>query len=102
MLSGKNKMEAIMRVLIMICMVATLVSVALAATGTAPFYTPPYVPSSCYGYQNKGVMLAVASDTIWDNRAACGRNYQVTCTGPTNQGIPQPCRGSVVVQIVDY
>ncbi|KAL3535303.1 hypothetical protein ACH5RR_003764 [Cinchona calisaya] len=95
-------MEAIMRVLIMICMVATLVSVALAATGTATFYTPPYVPSSCYGFQDNGVMIAAASDAIWNNRAACGRNYRVTCTGPTNQGVQRPCRGSVVVKIVDY
>lgn len=47
-------------------------------------------------------MIAAASDAIWDNRAACGRNYRVTCTGPTNQGVPQPCRGSVVVKVVDY
>ncbi|KAJ8617236.1 hypothetical protein MRB53_013422 [Persea americana] len=77
---------------------------ATADTGTATFYTPPYVPSSCYGYQNDGVMIAAASDAIWDNRAACGRHYKVTCTGATNKGVPRPCRGSgtVVVRIVDY
>ncbi|KAI8562763.1 hypothetical protein RHMOL_Rhmol03G0060400 [Rhododendron molle] len=80
-----------------------LTHVAYAATGTATYYTPPYVPSSCYGYQNNGVMIAAASPTIWNNRAACGRMYRVRCTGPTNQGVPQPCRGqSVVVKIVDY
>ncbi|KAK1289234.1 EG45-like domain containing protein [Acorus calamus] len=47
-------------------------------------------------------MIAAASDVIWDNRSACGRRYSVTCTGPTNQVVPQPCRGSVVVTIVDY
>ncbi|XP_055824608.1 EG45-like domain containing protein [Solanum dulcamara] len=48
-------------------------------------------------------MIAAASDTIWGNRAACGRMYRVTCTGPTNQGVPQPCTGtSVVVKVVDY
>ncbi|KAK1275767.1 EG45-like domain containing protein [Acorus gramineus] len=78
-----------------------LASLAAADTGTATFYTPPYVPSSCYGYQDNGVMIAAASDVIWDNRAACGRRYSVTCTGATNQ-VPQPCRGSVVVKIVDY
>ncbi|CAI9098655.1 OLC1v1035341C3 [Oldenlandia corymbosa var. corymbosa] len=90
------------RVFMIISLVACLVSVAYAASGTATYYTPPYVPSSCYGYQDNGVMIAAASDVIWNNRAACGRNYRVTCTGPTNQGVPQPCRGSVVVKIVDY
>ncbi|GMN65179.1 hypothetical protein TIFTF001_034249 [Ficus carica] len=48
-------------------------------------------------------MIAAASDAIWDNRAACGRMYSVTCTGATNLGVPQPCKGgSVVVKIVDY
>ncbi|XP_027176407.1 EG45-like domain containing protein isoform X2 [Coffea eugenioides] len=95
-------MGATMRVLMMIAMAASLVSVSYAATGTATFYPPPYVPSSCYGFQNNGVMIAAASDAIWGNRAACGRNYRVTCTGRTNLGVLQPCRGSVVVKIVDY
>lgn len=48
-------------------------------------------------------MIAAASDAIWGNRAACGKRYRVTCTGATNQGVPQPCKGtSVVVKIVDY
>nr|XP_048336324.1 EG45-like domain containing protein [Ziziphus jujuba var. spinosa] len=61
--------------------------------------------SSCYGYQDNGVMIAAASDAIWNNRRACGRMYRVRCTGATNQGVPQPCRGDgngVVVKIVDY
>nr|XP_027065992.1 EG45-like domain containing protein [Coffea arabica] len=102
MLFGEERMGATMRVVMMIGMVASLVSIAHAATGTATFYTPPYVPSSCYGYQDNGVMIAAASDAIWNNRKACGKTCTVRCTGPTNQGIPQPCRGSVVVKIVDY
>jgi expansin (peptidoglycan-binding protein) len=63
----------------------------------------PLTASSCYGYQNNGVMIAAASDVIWGNRAACGRSYRVKCIGGTNQGVPQPCKGtSVVVKIVDY
>ncbi|KAL7257581.1 hypothetical protein ACSBR1_003817 [Camellia fascicularis] len=47
-------------------------------------------------------MIAAASDAI-EGKATCGRNYKVTCTGPTNQGVPHPCTGkSVVVTIVDY
>ncbi|CAN6699864.1 unnamed protein product [Malus baccata var. baccata] len=94
------------RVLIVVAVVAMFIclpSAAYAAEGTATFYTPPYVPSSCNGYQNDGVMIAAASDAIWGNRAACGRKYSVTCIGATNQGVPQPCKGnSVVVKIVDY
>lgn len=59
--------------------------------------------SSCNGYQDDGVMIAAASDAIWNNRAACNKRYSVRCTGATNQGVPQPCRGgSVVVRVVDY
>eukprot|EP00262_Sarcandra_glabra_P008189 TRINITY_DN21497_c0_g1_i1.p1 TRINITY_DN21497_c0_g1~~TRINITY_DN21497_c0_g1_i1.p1 ORF type:complete len:131 (+),score=11.66 TRINITY_DN21497_c0_g1_i1:38-430(+) len=80
-----------------------LLSVGVAIPGTATFYGPPYVPSSCYGFEDRGVMVAAASDVIWDNRAACGRRYSVTCTGRTNEGVLQPCRGtSVIVTVVDY
>ncbi|XP_038696883.1 EG45-like domain containing protein [Tripterygium wilfordii] len=81
--------------------VVGLISVASAETGTATFYTV-YVPSSCYGYEDQGVMIAAASPSIFNNRAACGRMYNFRCTGPTNQGVPQPCRGNgVTVKIVD-
>ncbi|XP_059636402.1 EG45-like domain containing protein [Cornus florida] len=90
-----------MRAIIMVCMAASLISMASAIAGTATYYTV-YVPSACYGYQDQGVMIAAASDAIWNNGAACGKMYRVTCTGPTNQGVPQPCRGNgVTVKIVD-
>ncbi|KAM0943108.1 putative EG45-like domain containing protein, plant [Dioscorea sansibarensis] len=89
--------------LVLVIVLLSFASSVLAASGIATYYTPPYTPSSCYGYEDKGVMIAAASDAIWDNRAACGRRYSVTCTGPTNQGVPQPCKGtSVVVTVVDY
>ncbi|XP_038698266.1 EG45-like domain containing protein [Tripterygium wilfordii] len=81
--------------------VVGLISMASAEPGTATFYTE-YVPSACYGYEDQGVMIAAASPEIFNNRAACGRMYNVRCTGPTNQGIPQPCKGKTVnVKIVD-
>ncbi|KAK1551330.1 hypothetical protein Q3G72_034014 [Acer saccharum] len=81
--------------------ITCFVSVALAIPGTATYYTT-YVPSACYGFEDHGVMIAAAGDALWQNGAACGRMYSVTCTGPTNQGVPQPCRGgSVTVKIVD-
>ncbi|KAI8023127.1 EG45-like domain containing protein [Camellia lanceoleosa] len=89
-------------VMMMVGMVICLATVAHAAQGTATYYGPPYLPSACYGNQDKGVMIAAASDAI-GGKATCGRNYKVTCTGPTNQGVPHPCIGkSVVVTIVDY
>ncbi|XP_062079753.1 EG45-like domain containing protein [Humulus lupulus] len=98
------RMEIESRVLLIV--LGTLIclsSVAHAASGTATFYTPPYVPSSCYGFQDNGVMIAAASDVLWNNREACGKRYRIECTGATNQGVPRPCTGqSVVVQIVDY
>ncbi|KAL7237542.1 hypothetical protein ACSBR2_003778 [Camellia fascicularis] len=89
-------------VMMMVGIVICLATVAHAAQGTATYYGPPYKPSACYGNQGKGVMIAAASDAI-GGKAACGRKYNVTCTGPTNQVVPCPCTGkSVVVTIVDY
>ncbi|CAK9169517.1 unnamed protein product [Ilex paraguariensis] len=93
---------------------------AFADEGSATFYTPPYwvkewkritlfissfgdATSACNGYNDDGVMIAAASDAIWDNGGACGTRYSVTCLNETNLGDPHPCNGnSVVVTIVDY
>ncbi|KDP34255.1 hypothetical protein JCGZ_07826 [Jatropha curcas] len=89
-----------MQVMLMLSMAARLATISYAAEGTATFYNH-YVPSYCYGNANKGVMIAAASDAIWNNGAACGRKYRVRCTGATNNG-PPPCKGgSVDVTIVD-
>ncbi|XP_026384116.1 EG45-like domain containing protein [Papaver somniferum] len=74
------------------------------SNGIATFNTPPYVPSSCDGFQDDGVMIAEASDTLWNGGGACGSFYQVTCISGTNAGTAQPCLSSspVVVKIVDY
>ena len=58
--------------------------------------------SSCFGYQNQGVMIGAASNAIWVRRAASGRMYRVRCIRANNRGAP-PCEGtSVVIKIVDY
>lgn len=59
--------------------------------------------SACNGYADDGAFIAAASDTLWKNRAACGKYYIVECLGGTNQA-PQPCHeiAAVVVKIVDY
>ncbi|KAH7860993.1 hypothetical protein Vadar_020400 [Vaccinium darrowii] len=81
---------------------SNLVAYADLGQGIGTYYNPPYVPSACYGFQDNGVLVAGVSDAIWDNGAACGRMYQVTCIGAVGWG-PQDCTGvSVVVKIVDY
>ncbi|XP_038695431.1 EG45-like domain containing protein [Tripterygium wilfordii] len=81
--------------------VAGLISMASAESGTATFYTK-YFPSACYENEDHGVMIAAASPAIYKHGAACGRMYNVWCTGPTNQGEPNPCRGNgVTVKVVD-
>ncbi|EER90280.1 hypothetical protein BDA96_10G311500 [Sorghum bicolor] len=86
--------------LLVAALLGCLVSASLADQGTATYYTV-YTPSACYGYQDEGTMIAAASDGLWDNGAACGRMYQVSCAGGTN-ATPNPCKGgSVTVKIVD-
>ncbi|CAL5375079.1 unnamed protein product [Camellia sinensis] len=47
-------------------------------------------------------MIVTTSDALWNNGAACGKMYSVSCTGATNQGVPQPCKGGgVTMKIVD-
>lgn len=55
------------------------------------------------GLQNQGTMIAAASEALWNNGAACGRMYRITCTAGTNSGVAQPCKAgtSVTVKIVD-
>ncbi|XP_073158283.1 EG45-like domain containing protein [Henckelia pumila] len=92
---------AMERVIILALIATSLISVASAIAGTATYYTV-YVPSACYGFTDKGVMIAAANRALYNNGAACGSFYKVRCTGPTNQGVPQPCRnGEITVQIVD-
>lgn len=51
--------------------------------------------------QPEDLMIAVAGDSIWYNKAACGRSYLVTCIKATNQA-PEACKeGEIIVTIVD-
>ncbi|KAK9715542.1 hypothetical protein RND81_06G171900 [Saponaria officinalis] len=94
-------MAAIMRGVMIVAIFASFASVAFATAGQATFYTQ-YTPSSCYGNQDMGTMIAAVSADIFQNKAACGRMYTVTCTSGTNLGVPMPCRGgSVTVKVVD-
>ncbi|KAH6817461.1 hypothetical protein C2S51_002162 [Perilla frutescens var. frutescens] len=91
---------AIERIIIAVIVASSLISMASAIAGEATYYTT-YVPSSCYGFEDQGTMIAAANPGLFNNRAACGRFYKVRCTGPTNN-VPNACRnGEVTVKIVD-
>ncbi|KAK9715544.1 hypothetical protein RND81_06G172100 [Saponaria officinalis] len=94
-------MAALMRGVMIVAIFASFASVAFATAGQATFYTV-YTPSSCYGDQDQGTMIAAVSADIFQNKAACGSMYTVTCTSGTNLGVAMPCRGgSVTVKVVD-
>ncbi|KAK4604642.1 hypothetical protein RGQ29_012917 [Quercus rubra] len=95
-------MSVIIRYLLMVTIAICLVPVESTFYGTATFYSP-YIPSACFGDTNEGSYVAGVGDELWDNGAACGRQYSVICTGATNGGVPQPCTGAAVtVTVVDY
>lgn len=83
-----------MRSVLLLAIIASCASVAYCTAGTATYYTV-YTPSSCYGYQDQGTMIAAVSSDIFQNKAACGSMYRVTCTGANCRG------GSVTVKVVD-
>ncbi|CAA2968231.1 Hypothetical predicted protein [Olea europaea subsp. europaea] len=87
---------AIERIIIATLIATSLISMASAIPGTATFYTT-LVPSACYGFEDRGTMVAAANPSLYNNGAACGRRYRVRCTGPANA-----CTGNeVTVTIVD-
>ncbi|KAK3146790.1 hypothetical protein QOZ80_3BG0272030 [Eleusine coracana subsp. coracana] len=89
---------------VVLAMVVGLAMVSLVAgtAGTATFYTPPYTPSKCHGFQNDGTMIAAGSDVFWRGASPCDQRYEVRCTSATNEGVPHPCTGrSVIVRMVD-
>ncbi|KAG0569409.1 hypothetical protein M758_6G083700 [Ceratodon purpureus] len=78
-----------------------------ALTGQATYYGPPFTPSSCYGFDTgpfgpEPYMIAAASPGLFNNRAACGVSYRVTCLGATS-GAANGCSATptVTVKVVD-
>ncbi|KAF7847043.1 hypothetical protein BT93_L3414 [Corymbia citriodora subsp. variegata] len=88
------------RVLMAVCILLGLVSVGVAAPGSATFYKP-HQPSDCHRVKEPGPMVAAASDSLWSNGAICGKKFNVTCLGPPSTGEKFPCKGSVIVTVVD-
>ncbi|KAK7847488.1 eg45-like domain containing protein, partial [Quercus suber] len=74
--------------------------------GTAGLYSPPYLPTACYGSDAfqfpSSNLFAAAGDGIWANGTACGRLYLVRCI--TSTSTPYACNQNQTIQIkiVDY
>ena len=69
--------------------------------GTAALYSPPHSPTACYGSDASQFpssnLFAAAGDGIWDNGAACGRLYLVSCI--TTGSTPYACNQNQTIQI---
>ncbi|KAA8525366.1 hypothetical protein F0562_007216 [Nyssa sinensis] len=66
-----------------LCIFALLFHASHGDVGTASHYSPPYLPTACFGNDPSQFpssnLFATASEGIWDNGAACGRQYLVRC-----------------------
>lgn len=75
-----------------------------ADIGIALSYSPPYAPTACYGNDPgqfpTSNLFAAAGEGIWDNGAACGRQYLVRCISGVGNRV-QCAGGTIQVRIVD-
>ncbi|MCE0481925.1 hypothetical protein HAX54_040134 [Datura stramonium] len=71
-----------------------------ADLGTASQYSPPYTPSACFGSDStqfpSSNFFAAAGEGIWDNGAACGRQYLISCISSV---LPRACKPGETIQI---
>ncbi|KAL6985314.1 hypothetical protein U1Q18_018690 [Sarracenia purpurea var. burkii] len=87
-------------------LIASLFHFCRADIGAAATYTQPYTPTACYGNAAnqfpKTNLFAAAGEGIWDNGAACGRQYLVRCinVAPSAGRCIDP-RETIQVKIVD-
>ncbi|XP_074278890.1 EG45-like domain containing protein [Silene latifolia] len=78
-------------------------NIVLADVGTAALYRPPYLPTRCSGYSEEQLpengFFASVGEGLWNDGAACGRQYQVRCIS----GPHRPCKnGNIVATVVDF
>ncbi|CAK9154331.1 unnamed protein product [Ilex paraguariensis] len=82
-----------------------LFQISNADLGTASQYRPPYTPTACYGNDASQFptsnLFAAAGEGIWDNGAACGRQYLVRCISAVVPGTCVPGQ-TIQVRIVDH
>ncbi|KAI7993244.1 EG45-like domain containing protein [Camellia lanceoleosa] len=77
---------------------------SLADVGTTASYAPPYIPTACSGNDGSQFpssnLFAAAGEGIWDNGAACGRQYLVRCISAAAPKSYNPSQ-TIQVKIVD-
>ncbi|CAK7353552.1 unnamed protein product [Dovyalis caffra] len=85
---------------LLILLLATLFHLSHGDVGTAANYSPPYLPTACYGNSASQFpstnMFAAAGEGLWDNGAACGRQYLVRCI---SAAVPRTCNPDQVIQV---
>ncbi|MCD7467694.1 hypothetical protein HAX54_005259 [Datura stramonium] len=86
--------------LLMLFLFAHFFHASQADLGTASQYSPPYTPTACFGSDAtqfpSSNFFAAAGEGIWDNGAACGRQYLVSCI---NSVLPRACKQGETIQI---
>ncbi|KAJ1410987.1 RlpA-like protein, double-psi beta-barrel domain [Sesbania bispinosa] len=88
--------------LILFCLIlpTLFIPYSQADVGTAAQYGPPYLPTACFGGDASQFpssnMFGSAGEGIWDNGAACGRQYQVRCI---SAAAPRTCIPGQTIQI---
>ncbi|XP_039172228.1 uncharacterized protein LOC104415905 isoform X2 [Eucalyptus grandis] len=100
--------RSLLRFLLLLLLFLLLVPRAVGDVGTASYYGPPYERTECYGegssqFPNSHLFAAVG-DELWDQGAACGREYELQCISEAHSG-PGPCNpgsGTIRVKVVDY
>uniref|UniRef100_A0A7N2QYQ4 Expansin-like EG45 domain-containing protein n=2 Tax=Quercus lobata TaxID=97700 RepID=A0A7N2QYQ4_QUELO len=84
----------------LVVILAALFFLSHADVGTAAQYKTPYLPTACYGNDASQFpsnnLFASAGEGIWDNGAACGRQYLVRCISAAH---PRTCKPGQTIQI---
>jgi len=85
-------------------LVLQLTELVAATTGKASFYTAPFMPSACFGFDQNQIpadkIFAAGGDSssanIWNNGKNCGKRFKVQCQGNGCNG-----HGPISVKIID-
>uniref|UniRef100_A0A1D1ZLG6 EG45-like domain containing protein n=1 Tax=Anthurium amnicola TaxID=1678845 RepID=A0A1D1ZLG6_9ARAE len=90
------------RLLLWLLPLTLALHVSKADVGTAALYSPPYVPTACFGGDVSQFpsdnLFAAAGEGIWDNGASCGRQYLVRCL---SSAVPRACaEGQPTIQLL--
>ncbi|KMZ71637.1 hypothetical protein ZOSMA_178G00250 [Zostera marina] len=91
--------------ILLIFSVFFLLNLSNADLGTGAYYSPPYLPTACFGNDPNqfpaGNLFAAAGAGIWDNGAACGRQYLVRCLQGSIQDTVCSSSDTIKITIVD-